>query len=64
MSTNGLTRSAGRWRLGKYVETKKPSPTQWNDVLLWMPSTVRRGLAVDVLCADVEEGAVVVMAIT
>src|SRR6187397_3053195 len=41
MSTNGLTRSAGRSSLGKYVETWNPSPTQWNPVLRWTPSTLR-----------------------
>src|SRR4051794_28809312 len=41
MSRKGLTRSEGRFALGKYVETKKPLPTQWKVVLRWMPSTLR-----------------------
>src|SRR4051794_14689248 len=41
MSTKGLTRSDGSRALGKYVETKKPLPTQWKVLLRWTPSTLR-----------------------
>ena len=60
MRTNGLD-SLGRRAasLGKYVETWKPLPTQWNVVLRWTPSTERAVVAVSDVFVE-PEGLVVV----
>src|SRR3954466_13370754 len=47
MRTNGLVRAAGRRTLGEEGDTWNPSPTQWNVVLVWIASTVRRAAPAD-----------------